>query len=266
MNRNWEAPEEGVGCDSGPTSTLTFTFHQSEAKRRPSSSSRTAPQCVCCEWACLADRCLNAWCRRQVLRRPNGTNHSVQPVSLRHCCPPPPPAGRRRAICDRGTSDVWFFWKCTNLPLNIHIRVDFTVSRLSSFSFLIYCRLKVKIQTCPLYSMTKQYAHFITAVNISHCLLHDTGTARFRGCMTLILKNSWFFSFHFILRICAVFCNELNSKYIMWCHLELLACCIKQTIWRLAVDIGPGLTIQFFVPTGFYCAALSVSHFALSDL
>lgn len=44
---------------------------------------RVSRACVCVNM--LANRCLNTWYRQRVFWRPNGTNHSVQPVSLR-CC------------------------------------------------------------------------------------------------------------------------------------------------------------------------------------
>lgn len=53
-------------------------------QHRPSGSGlkRVSYACVC-EYA--SNRCLNTWCRQRVFWRPNGTNHSVQPVSLQ-CC------------------------------------------------------------------------------------------------------------------------------------------------------------------------------------
>lgn len=51
-------------------------------------------------WASVFSR-QNAWYHWQVLRRPNRTNHSVQPVNLR--------------CCWAKASHVWFLRKCANL-------------------------------------------------------------------------------------------------------------------------------------------------------
>lgn len=92
---------------------------------------------------------------------PNGTNHSVQPVSLRRCTSPPLGEGESYVTEAEVTSDSCE--NVQNLPKCLTLySIKACLGQRSAFSISSNVDWKHKM-----YSMTIQYAHFITAVNIS---------------------------------------------------------------------------------------------------
>lgn len=117
----WEISQEGHCRDSCPTSATTIlTFIKA---RRTGVGALPARTWTCSPWAGVFGRqmseCLTPTASVAATQRDQSFSATCQPEAPQFL-----PTGPRRAICGRGRSDVWFFWKCANLIANTQIIVD----------------------------------------------------------------------------------------------------------------------------------------------